>query len=88
MDKKYAIVRVDGQYKPSHFEVNSIEDISQLKLIDQIKDYGDVKEQLIRKVAQIRFRQETQYGSKDMLKAIYNMCYRQAKEIVEFLGVK
>lgn len=50
--------------------------------------YGDTKEQLVRKVAQVRFRQETQYGSKDMLKAIYNMCYRQAKEIVEFLGVK
>lgn len=89
-EKKYAIVRVD-KFCPRDLERNyNLKCIGSLHCDKCIikKNYGDTKEQLIRKVAQIRFKQETQYGSKDMLKAVYNMCYRQAKEIVEFLGVE
>lgn len=82
-EKRYSIVRVDGEC-PKGFN----EDIYCKWCGNCGRIYGDTKEQLIRKVAQIRFKQETQYGSKDMLKAVYNMCYRQAKEIVEFLGVE
>ena len=86
-EKKYTIVMVDRD--DEDFKCPTCPSVAQsccdCKIIET---YGDTKEQLIRKVAQIRFKQETQYGSKDMLKAIYNMCYRQAKEIVEFLGVE
>ena len=89
-EKKYAIVKVDNNC-PSWCGDNPKLDY----IVCDLKDknckncrYGDTKEQLIKKVAQIRFKQATQYGSKDMLKAIYNMCYRQAKEIVEFMGVE
>lgn len=94
-EKRYAIVRVDGEFScPSQYE--SIKDEYVCKGGCYPKRscnngkvlYGDTKEQLIRKVAQIRFKQEIKYGSKDMLKTFYNMCYRQAKEIVEFLGVE
>ena len=98
---RYAIVRVNKDYYlnscPAGFEEINNGYVCRYKkdnILNQYVpnckkcNYGDTKEQLIRKVAQIRFRQETQYGSKDMLKAVYNMCYRQAKEIVEFLGVK
>ena len=85
--EKYAIVRVDNWDKcPS--ELNEIKKDFICELSCEECRYGDTKEHLIRKVAQIRFKQETQYGSKDMLKAIYNMCYRQAREIIEFLGVE
>ena len=93
-EKRYAIVRVDNTWCPNKFENidNTFVCDSRKKNIKYVHCerclYGDTKEQLIRKVAQIRFKQETQYGSKDMLKAVCNMCYRQAKEIVEFLGVE
>ena len=81
MPKRYVIVRVDGRYEPSHFEVNSIENISELKILDEVvKEYGDTKEQLIKKVAQSLRRALRQ-----------NFCkgYKEiAKEIVEFLGVE
>ena len=90
MDKRYAIVRAD-KFCPRALERNyNLKCIGSLHCdkCDLRKKYGDTKEQMILKVAQIRFKQETQYGSKDMLKAVYNMCYRQAKEIVEFMGVE
>ena len=88
--ERYSIVRAD-KFCPRDLERNyKLKCIGSLHCdkCDLKKKYGDTKEQLIRKVAQIRFKQETQYGSKDMLKATYNICYKQAKEIVEFLGVK
>lgn len=101
MDKRYAIVRVDKDYYlnscPAGFEEINNDFVCAYrkdKVLNQYVHnckncrYGDTKEQMILKVAQIRFKQETQYGSKDMLKAVYNMCYRQAKEIVEFMGVE
>lgn len=90
MEKRYAIVRVDNNC-PEYMEEDFVcpyPDKKEECLKCKQYRYGDTKEQMILKVAQIRFKQETQYGSKDMLKAVYNMCYRQAKEIVEFLGVE
>lgn len=88
--KRYAIVRVDNSCPAMLDDFGCIvaRNMLHCKCGEDTKNYGDTKEQLIRKVAQIRFKQEIKYGSKDMLKAFYNMCYRQAKEIVEFLGVE
>ena len=74
-EKRYTIVK--GQKKCPYYEVISKKCLADLedctKECINIKgkfQYGDTKEHLIRKVAQIRFKQATQYGSKDMLKAI------------------
>jgi len=97
MKKRYAIVRVDGRHKPSHFECERIENISDLKILDEVvKDYGDTKEQLIRKVAQVLFRRRLGlynliWGgvpSKMEAERYYEVRLETAKEIVEFLGVK
>lgn len=83
MPKRYAIVRVDGRYEPSHFEVNSIENISELKILDEVvKEYGDTKEQLVRKVATA-----LQICNKNRVEKC-NQFYFVAKKIVEFLGVE
>lgn len=90
MENRYSIVRVEREcpeYREEDFRCPYPDKKEECLKCEQYR-YGDTKEQLIRKVAQIRFKQETQYGSKDMLKAVYNMCYRQAKEIIEFLGVR
>lgn len=64
-DKRYAIVRVDDDYKhicPSAFE--KVDDSSFCKLAIRkggscnVCPYGDTKEQLIRKVAQVIFRRK------------------------------
>ena len=86
--KRYAIVRVDNKC-PAYENINLCDEENTTCEDCKANDnYGDTKEQLVMKVAQIRFKQATQYGSKDMLKAIYNMCYRQAEEIIKFLGVE
>lgn len=95
--KRYAIVRVDGNHKPSHFEVERIENIADLKLLDNVvKTYGDTKEQLIRKVATAMKRAVKKVTKKN----IFIVCDEEkipicifienvlAKEIVEFLGVE
>lgn len=102
--KRYAIVRVDERCP-----VEEEEDIS---LVDRIKmfpcfndkrlsckncRYGDTKEQLIKKVAQVFFRRKLKVYkkvlggeilSKKYLKRIYEKYLEVAKEIVEFLGVE
>ena len=60
------------------------------------KDYGDTKEQLIKKVAQVIFLKKIkalnkicrEILSKKDSKRIYEKCLEIAKEIVEFLGVE
>ena len=76
--KRYAIVRVD----------DAKEGIKWLDILDEIVkkrkiiiDYGDTKEQLIRKVAQVL---RTKYWT-DKKDATWEDL---AKEIVEFLGVE
>ena len=98
-DKRYAIVRVD-KFCPRDLERNY-----KLKCIGSLrcdkceikKKYGDTKEQLIKKVAQVFFRRKLkvykkvlggEFLSKKDLKRIYEKCLEVAKEIVEFLGVE
>ena len=100
--KRYSIVRVDDDYKhicPSAFE--KVDDSSFCKLAKRkggscnVGPYGDTKEQLIRKVAQVRLKQKIKrwYGpflkpSKLTIEFVYEKCLEEAKEIVEFLGVE
>lgn len=98
--ERYAIVRVDNNC-PFYTELVTTKcwiyknDKSCIGFKCKIKKtYGDTKEQMIRKVAQARYRQELklwwklfkQEGIK--LEATYERCLREAEEIVEFLGVK
>lgn len=85
--KRYSIVRVDGNHKPSHFEVERIENIADLKLLDNVvKTYGDTKEQFTRKIetaieiAINRYEQGLIVGK--------NKNRQCAEIIVEFLGVE
>lgn len=97
--KRYAIVRVDDDYKhicPSAFE--KVDDSSFCKLAKRkggscnVCPYGDTKEQLIKKVAQVIKRElkgDCVAGLKDTV-FVMNWCIAEelAKEIVEFLGVE
>lgn len=90
--KRYAIVRVDNC--PSRFEKNFNDYIvcdgrnKDMRLnADKINcnncRYGDTKEQLIRKIAQV-FSMEKII----VAKTLDEYKYKLAKEIVEFLGVE
>lgn len=88
-NKRYAIVRVENNCPKVFIRRCLTTNI-------QCKDcYGDTKEQLIRKVAQVRLKQKIKrwYGpflepSKLTIEFIYEKCLEEAKEIVEFLGVE
>ena len=98
MGKRYAIVRVDNKCP-----VNLEEDIStvdRIKMFDCIGKrqcgdcrYGDTKEQLIKKVAQV-IKKEYDCNLKEdaplavILDIIIASREELAKEIIEFLGVK
>lgn len=92
--KRYSIVRAD-KLCPL-FESNKLCDLSKSCWTCKVeKNYGDTKEQLIRKVAQVLFKIKYKtnkrfYGriSDNFKKRLYMQCLEQAKEIVEFLGVK
>lgn len=103
---RYAIVRVDNNC-PSWCGDNPKLDY----IVCDLKDknckncrYGDTKEQLVHKIAQVIMRRKLKvkiavykkltllYGegfiNKKELKELYLMCLSLAKEIVEFLGVE
>lgn len=97
-EKKYAIVKV--QKKCPYYEV-----ISKKCLLDfedcrkeciNIKgkfQYGDTKEQIVRKIAQILFQESPHnvlYTNPDKVvnEFFYNDCLKTATKIVEFLGVE
>jgi len=92
--KKYALVRVDNACPAilDNFGCISARKILHCKCGEDCKNYGDTKEQLVRKVAQVLLRQDLSYEvfspSKEMVSAFYEGCLRRAKQIVEFLGVK
>ena len=83
--KRYAIVRVgkDG---------NCLEEFV-CKGDCNNCDYGDTKEQLVNKVAQVMYKQDIELAIKHFggipstRNAMYKRCLKSAKEIVEFLGV-
>lgn len=99
MEKRYAIVKVDRDNED--FKCPTCPSVAQsccdCKIVET---YGDTKEQLIRKVAQVLYREELEWykthlkfvpGSEidePFFRNIYENCLVKAKEIVEFLGVK
>lgn len=104
-NKRYAIVRVDINCPKDVCGEEDFCFLSKGKTLEDICDYcdfldekiiiGDTKEQLIRKVAQVRLKQEIKrwYGhflepSKLTIEFMYERCLKEAKEIVEFLGVE
>ena len=85
--KRYAIVRVDGKC-PDEFEKIDVQftcrNLSCYAGKECYKNfYGDTKEQLIRKVAQV-FSMEKII----VAKTLDEYKYKLAKEIVEFLGME
>lgn len=104
MNKRYAIVRVD-RFCPSKFE--EIENLNvcaepiryYMNRLVNCKNcrYGDTKEQLIKKVAQVMLRKFVKgyLGNaikpklaKEQIEIMYKNYLAIAKEIVEFLGVE
>ena len=98
--KRYAIVRVDNMC-PALTE----EGINLCKTDKNCKNkcpyrYGDTKEQLIRKVAQVLLREELEWYRENLdiiskgkideplVRNLYEHCLGKAKKIVEFLGVE
>ena len=103
MKKRYAIVRVDNTWCPNKFENvdNRFVCDSRKKNIKYVHCerclYGDTKEQLIRKVAQVMLRKfianYLTNGIKpkladEQIQIVYKNYLELAKEIVEFLGVE
>ena len=97
MKPKYAIVRVDNkcpEYTEEDFECPFSNDKIECEICRQGR-YGDTKEQLIRKVAQV-IRKKLKGGlilRNTKINETYNIqktisAKAVAKEIVEFLGVK
>jgi hypothetical protein len=96
-NKRYSIVRVDI-YNPCCLE--NIECKVDAEICHKGKcpyNYGDTKEQLIKKVAQKIFEDENRtwvdtFGEEYLLKKYINMnkekSLKLAKEIIEFLGVE
>lgn len=96
--KRYSIVRVDD--KCPIVEVGICDD-RMCKACEFIKNvYGDTKEQLIKKVAQVLLREELEWYRENLdiipkgkideplVRILYEHCLDKAKKIVEFLGVK
>ena len=103
---RYAIVKVNN-HCPSRF-VDNVRNEYVCK-IKQARDgyhlncvgcrYGDTKEQLEKKIAQVMLRQELEWYKKHLkiipkgeidepfVRILYENCLGKAKEIVEFLGV-
>lgn len=94
MEKRYALVRVD-RYPicPLGFK-HKCEDFVKTGICDC--KHGDSKEQMVKKVAQVRYKQEiknwilwnNREPNKKDCKVLYQNALKQAKEIIEFLGVE
>lgn len=95
---RYAIVRVDNSCPAMLDDFGCIvaRNMLHCKCGEDTKNYGDTKEQLIRKVAQVLFRRRLDlykliWGgvpSKTEAERYYEVRLEIAKEIVEFLGVE
>ena len=79
-EKRYAIVRADMRCPYGLEETFCSNDCHRCRL--GYGYYGDTKEQLVRKVAQVMQQKAGLYRN------IYEIDYELAKEIVEFLGVE
>ena len=90
--KRYSIVRVDGKC-PDEFEKIDVQftcrNLSCYAGKECYKNfYGDTKEQLIRKVAQILFKNAPKETYQPRYIEQREKILKVAKEIVEFLGVE
>ena len=92
--KRYAIVIVDGKCVRDYEDIKCPYDYT-CSVCKKNKDekyiYGDTKEQLIRKIKQVIFRNFKDYNlfmAKFLTPHLNSFAYKIAKEIVEFLGVK
>lgn len=95
--KRYAIVRVDNKC-PDEFEKIDVQFICRNLSCYEGKEcyknfYGDTKEQMVRKIAQILFQESPHnvlYTNPDKVvnEFFYNDCLKTATKIVEFLGVE
>jgi len=97
MKKRYALVRVDKlKHCPIYEGITGFCRNSGCDDCKMKENYGDTKEQMVRKVAQVIFRRKLKLYKKiwggDMgsfeRKNIYEQCLNCAKEIIEFLGVE
>lgn len=100
MTKRYAIVRVDNGWCPL-LESDELCDTAEDCFSCKIKTrYGDTKEQMILKVAQVLLREELEWYRENLdiipkgkideplVRNLYERCLDKAKKIVEFLGVE
>lgn len=91
-EKRYAIVRVDG-ICPLYLEQRTYKCEMGNFTCEKCYTYGDTKEQMIKKIAQILFQESPHnvlYTNPDKVvnEFFYNDCLKTATKIVEFLGVK
>ena len=99
---RYSIVRVDRSCPLSDINIGNINigNINVCKISKSCQNclFGDTKEQLIKKVAQVLFKEKIKnfiklFGKRSFLDKRWKQIYskeatREAKKIVEFLGVK
>lgn len=94
MKKRYSIVRVDRQcpeYREEDFVCPYPDKKEECLKCEQYR-YGDTKEQMVRKIAQILFQESPHHvlytnPDKTVNEFFYNDCLKTATKIVEFLGV-
>lgn len=90
-EKRYAIVRVDG-FCPLKLERKLNCDNRLCEDCKLIKNYGDTKEQMILKIAQVLIREVLAdikiKVDKRTLEELTKMQRQSAEKIIEFLGVK
>lgn len=99
MTKRYAIVRVDNKCLSDYENIKCPYDYKCAKCkFGKLENYnyGDTKEQMIKKVATAIFRREVKAykkfwdiePSRVVSADMYALCLKVAKEVVEFLGVE
>ena len=106
--KRYAIVRVDDncpfmQEKLDFSSCSKMFNCDKFIRCEKCEHncrYGDTKEQLIRKVAQVLLREELEWHRENLdiipkgkideplVRILYEHCLDKAKKIIEFLGVE
>lgn len=98
--KRYSIVRVDNKC-PAYENINLCDEenttCEDCKVMD---NYGDTKEEMIKKIAQVLFKEELGWyknhigfipkGKIDepFFRNIYEHCLDRARKIISFLGVE
>lgn len=98
MEKRYVIVRVDNSCPAmlDDFGCSIARNILHCKCGEDAKNYGDTKKQLIKKVAQVIYKEKIEWYKKRIMvhtiskfycRNAYDSALQVATKIVEFLGV-